>query len=208
MARPSAPHSSPPVRTYGPLGPEDLRYIRASYVPLAEACSGRCTLADARREIAARRWPGASYLLDDGTEMVPRDHFALLDEAGGADALADMFRTRFVGAARAAGATTGVERVAREWEAYLDGDYAVCLRRVTPEAIFEKASRVESLDALLARPAPDDPIWCDRVREHVIGLDHLVRAFAPCDRARFGGTVTRDRLITDVRRRYPEVFGL
>jgi hypothetical protein len=38
-------------------------------------------------------------------------------------------------------------------------------------------------------------------------LDTLERAFAPCDRLRFGQPVSRDRLITDVRRAYPHVFG-
>jgi hypothetical protein len=206
MSPPSA-LPTPPTPPNATLSAADLRYIRASYVPLATLCSGRCSLADARSEIRARRAPAASYLLDDGTEMVPGDYFALLDEAGGADALPARFRARFERAALGAGVSLDSGRVLREWEAYLDGAYGVCLREVTPEAIFEKESLVLALELLLARPLPEDVAWRTRLREHVTRLDALVREFAPCDRARFGGTVSRDRLITDVRRRFPRAFS-
>jgi hypothetical protein len=138
--------------------------------------------------------------------MFPADHLALADEAGGVAQLETCFRARYEARARAAGDAPSRARIDAEWASYLDGAYGACLRRVTPEAVYEKESLVASVTALLADPRPGDPTWRGRLRREVLRLDDLERPFAPCDRARFGGAVSRDRLITAPRARYRDLF--
>jgi hypothetical protein len=139
------------------LTPEDVAYITENFVPLEDD--------DVRAEIAAGRLPKPAYVLDDGTEMVAPDHLALAERAGGIDGLRDWFEARAPG----------------EWEAYLSGEYAVCLRSVSPETIRRKAELIAQIDAAAAE------------------LDALLRPFAPYDRIRFGGPVSRDRYVTPLR---------
>jgi hypothetical protein len=141
------------------LTDEDIAYITANFVPLSDD--------RVRTEIAAGRLPKPAYVLDDGTEMVAPDHLALVERAGSVDALRDWFEARAPG----------------EWDAYISGEYAVCLRSVSPETIRRKAELIAQIEA-----AVDE-------------LDALLRQFAPYDRIRFGGPVSRDRYVTALRGR-------
>lgn len=182
----------------------DVDYIEANYVTLEEACSGRReSVDDIRRLIADGKLPRASYVLDDGTEMVPQDYFTLLEDAGSVDALQEHFLRRF----DAAGGSPA-ERES-EWEGYLSGLYGVCLRDVTPETIVRKETLVKEVGSLMAAPQPDDDEWRATLRASVDELDRLERQFAPdYDRSgRFPQPPTRDRLIRAPRARYPEVFA-
>jgi Family of unknown function (DUF6058) len=156
------------------LTPEDVTYITANFVPLEDE--------DVRTEIAAGRLPKPAYVLADGTELVAEDHLALVERAGGIDALRDWFEARAPG----------------EWDAYMSGEYAVCLRSVSPETILRKGALIERIDALLA--TRDPPL--DALRAAVDELDALLRPFAPYDRIRFGGPVSRDRYVSAVRERF------
>ena len=186
-----------------PFTDADLAYIHAGYTTLDELCADRDeSPADVRRLIEERRLPRPSYVLDDGTEMYPHDYFRLLDEAGGAERLRPHFEDRL----RAA----GDEDVDEQWEGYLSGIYAVCLRDVTPETIARKTKLVSSLCELLVLAKPRDPDWQGRLRREVDELDELEREFAPdYDRneERFGCKPTRDLLIAAARERYPAVFA-
>jgi hypothetical protein len=181
----------------------DLAYIRRDYLDLETACAQRgIAIDDARALIAARVLPRPAYVLEDGTEMVAPDYFALLDEAGAPDRVRAGFEERY----RAAGGDPGT--LDEEWDDYLSGVYAVCLKRVSPETIVRKTALVESLTALLERPRPDDVAWRHKLREQVAELDALEREFSPdYDRSdRFGQPPTRDRLIAAARERYPAAF--
>ena len=114
------------------LTPEDVTYITANFVPLRDDT--------VRAEIAAGRLPKPAYVLDDGTEMVAADHLALAERAGGVDALREWFESRAPG----------------EWDDYLSGEYAVCLRSVTPEAIVRKGELIDRIEALLADDEEDE----------------------------------------------------
>lgn len=188
------------------LSDDDLRYVRREFTTLAKACAGRADLEQTRALIRQRLLPEASYLEDDGTERVPFDYFALVDEAGGVAHLQSAFFERYRRAVRASGRACEGALMATEWASYLDGAYGVCLKRVSPEAIVEKEWLVRSLGALLAAAKPNDEAWRRALRREVARLDELVRDFAPCDRARFGGTVSRDRLITVPRAMFSSVF--
>jgi uncharacterized protein DUF6058 len=173
------------------LADADEAYIRACHVPLADVAGRR--LDEVRAAMAAGRLPRPTYVLDDGTEMVAADHLVFPDEAG-AD-LQAAFRARYA----AAGGTDPDG----DWESYLSGAFAVCLRSVTPETIARKDRLVADLDAMLADPHPREPDWRDALRAAIDDLDALERPFAPLDEHRFGKRPTRRRLIDDPRERWP-----
>ena len=188
------------------LSAADVEYIRAGFVELDELC-GQTSRdpAAVRADIEAGLLPRASYVLDDGTEMVPSDYFALADEAGGIDRLHDAFVRRLQGAAAAdPGPPSDAEE---EWQAYLSGEYGVCLKHVTPENIVRKGVLVARIEQLLAGPDPDGAEWPRNLREAVDELDALERQFAAFDRIRFGAPSSRERLITATRKAYPALFA-
>jgi hypothetical protein len=180
----------------------DVEYIRANFVPLDELCATRGQSVDrVRALIAAGSLPAASYVLEEGTEMVPAEYFELVDEAGGEGALRGLFARRYV-------AVAGDDEVGSEWEGYLSGAYGVCLKHVTPENIARKSALVAGIEGLLAAPEPENADWRANLRASVDELDELERPFAPdYDRARWGPS-SRDRCITAARERYPEVFSV
>jgi hypothetical protein len=159
------------------LTAEDIAYITESFVPLDDE--------GVRADVAAGRLPKPAYVLDDGTEMVAPDHLALAQRAGGVDALREWFEARAPG----------------EWEAYIGGEYAVCLRTVSPETIRRKDELIARIESLLA----GDPPPLGPLRAAVDELDALLRPFAPYDRIRFGGPVSRDRYVTAPRERFAEL---
>ena len=55
-------------------GEDDIAYVEASFEPMSE---------DVRPLVERGILPRASYVLPDGTPMVPADHARLLDDAGG-----------------------------------------------------------------------------------------------------------------------------
>jgi Family of unknown function (DUF6058) len=182
------------------LSEADVEYIRSDFVELDELCrrSSRDPAA-VGADIDRGRLPRPSYVLDDGTQMVPSDYFALADEAGGVDGLRTLFLRRLEQAA-----ATDLEE---EWQGYLSGEYGVCLKSVTPENIVRKGVLVDRIEALLAEPDPDGAEWPAELRTAVDELDELERQFADYDRVRFGGLSSRERLIAGSRQAYPAIFA-
>jgi hypothetical protein len=165
----------------------DIAYVEREFVPLADLCaaSGR-DLEETRARIARRELPAPPY---PGLEWVPADYFDLPDAAA--------FAAEYTG-------PDPEDNLA----AYLDGTYFVCLRHPTPEAIVRKGQLVDELRELLAEPRDDDDAWRQALRERVDELDGLERPFSPdYDRVRFERPPTRDELIAEPRRRWPELFG-
>ena len=175
---------------------EDVAYVKRNYVSLEEACAGRAETPEEIRALAAAgQLPQPSYVLPDGTEMVPADYFVIAD--GGREA----FEQQFL----AAGGSP--DDVDAEWDGYLSGAYGVCLKEQTPANIVRKEALVKAVSGLLAAPEPRDSGWRSRLRTAVDELDELERPFAPdYDRARWGPS-SRDRCITAPRERFPEVFA-
>jgi hypothetical protein len=185
----------------------DVTYITANFVRLEALCAARAESADDVRALVEQRLlPQPSYVLPDGTGMFPTDYFRLLDEAG-VDGLRDHFAARHRTATRAA-QRARPDELERDWEAYLDGAYGVCLRHVTPETIVRKRVLVSSLCELLMLPRPDDAEWRRTLRCQIDELDELEREFAPdCDRSdAHGRPPTRDVLVRAARERHPHVF--
>jgi hypothetical protein len=181
----------------------DIEYIRANFRPLEQLCRERGEGVERVRSlINGGLMPRPSYVLPDGSEMVPEDYFRLLDEAGGRQRLRQEFARRY---AAAGGHESELEA---DWNGYMDGVYGICLRTVVPETIVRKEDLVSSIERLLARPGPTDAAWQTRLRDEVVELDALERELSPdYDRSRFDTPPSRDRLIVAARERYPEVFA-
>lgn len=180
-------------------GPEDLPYLRRTFVDLQTLTTAQGHDHD---EVARAReqgqLPGAAYVLEDGTELVAPDYFELAHIAGSFADLPAWFAEAWDRVAvRYPPAGTADE----QWEEYLTGIYAVCLRVVTPHNILAKARLTDAIGAMVERPEPRDPEWRRELITLVDGLDAIEKPFARFDRARFG-PVSRDRLIDGVRARF------
>ncbi|HEX3444050.1 MAG TPA: DUF6058 family natural product biosynthesis protein, partial [Chthoniobacterales bacterium] len=133
--------------------------------------------------------PRPAYVLD---EMYPGDFFLFPDSAGGFGApMKDEFAARYIRAAAAYADSPSEERIEAEYAAYLSGEYAVCLRFVSPETIFLKEFAITKIQELLTAPKPSDADWSAALRNWVTRLDGMEREFAPCDTARFGSLPSR-----------------
>ena len=172
-----------------PMTPEDDEYASRWYTAVEDVAAAEgVDPSEIRRLMLANRLPLPSYIRSDGRQMVPRDLFALVRRSGGVDALPAWFAQHFDDAAAAVS----------EWDSYLSGQY-VCLRSVTPENIKRKDQLCSAIDELLEEH--ETPDWREELERLVDELDALEPPFAPYDRLRFGGPVSRDRLIDDVRAR-------
>lgn len=182
----------------------DVAYIRDNFRALADLCRDRGQdFETVKALVRERRLPAPSYLLHDGTEMVPADYFALVDRAGGPDQLRREFERRY----RAAGGAS--DELEDDWHGYLDGVYGICLRSVSPESIVRKSHLVESITALLENAAPADAAWSTQLQRQVNELDALEREFSPdYDRHRFERPPSRDLLIARTRQQFQELFGV
>ena len=171
----------------------DISYVEAEFQPMS---------APVKPLVEEGLLPQATYVLPDGTAMVPADHAQLLkDSDGSPGAIRGAFHDRYL----AAGGDPGA--VDEEYEAWLSGEYGACLYATTPESIVAKGSLMAAIGALLSSAAPEDPRWRSALRGAVDALDALERLFAGYDRDRFGGPTSRDRLITAVREQFPDVFS-
>ncbi|MFD5323976.1 DUF6058 family natural product biosynthesis protein [Streptomyces sp. NPDC127092] len=176
-----------------PMTDADDAYVTAQFVSLEELCALHGRDADAvRRLMLGRRLPLPGYLRSDGAEMVPRDLFALAEEAGGVDLLEAWFTAHW--ADPMAGKA--------EWNAYLSGQY-VCLHSVTPATIQRKDHLTTAIGAAVHEPDAGSAQWTARLHALVDELDTMEPAFTAYDRLRFGGPTSRDTCIDGVRARFP-----
>lgn len=172
-----------------PMTPEDDAYASRLYVSVEDVAKAEgVDPSEIRRLMLANRLPLPSYIRSDGTQMVPRDLFALAARAGGIEALPSWFARQFD---EVAGAVS-------EWDSYLSGQY-VCLYSVTPENIKRKDQLTSAISELLDEH--EAPKSREKLEALVNELDALEPPFTSYDRLRFGGPMSRDRLIDDVRDR-------
>jgi RimJ/RimL family protein N-acetyltransferase len=171
-----------------PMTAEDDAYVREHFVPATP---------EAMALMLSDRLPLPSYVLSDGTPMVPEQHARLAEVAGGTDRLHDWFVAFWEG-----DEATGEQ----EWAAYLSGQY-VCLREVTPVRIKQKTERIAEARAAvdLLRRDPHDPIARGMLGEAVDGvlavpgLDSLLLPMTAYDRLRFGGPTSRETWVDGPR---------
>jgi predicted DNA-binding transcriptional regulator AlpA len=218
----------PPDDGRGPprLPASDEAYVRSRFVRLRDLAS-RSGISEAtlRARQSERLFPRPTYVTDDDEGWYPPTLIPLLRRSARrrldlralflpefVDALSrlagkeDRLRARIVRDVSTRHGTP--EEVARAyWEGFLTGEYGACLRAPWVPAMIQKERLMQRIDSLTHRPARGSPRWRQELREAVVALDGLEMPFAESDRVRFGGPVTRDRYITQVRARYPEVFA-
>jgi RimJ/RimL family protein N-acetyltransferase len=161
----------------------DDTYARAGFV----------VATDEQLELmAAGLVPLPSYLLSDGTPMVPRDHLDPVGWAGGTDRLHDWFVAYWPADRR--------DDAEREWAAYLSGQY-VCLKRASPLSIRDKARWLDRLDAALERldATPGDHVGRGMLGEAVDRLEDLLLPQTTYDALRFGGATSSWQRVQQVR---------
>lgn len=174
-----------------PMTAEDDDYVRDNFV---------AATPEAMRLMLDGLLPLPSYVLSDGTPMVPSDHGRLAEIAGGTDRLHDWFVAFWEGEEE-----TGEQ----EWVSYLSGQY-VCLREVMPVRIKQKTERVAEAAAAvdLLRDDPHDGVARGMLGEAVDGviavpgLDALLRPMTAYDRLRFGGPTSREQWVDAPRAAY------
>jgi len=171
-----------------PMSEADDAYVRKHFVPATP---------DALPDMVTSRLPLPSYVLSDGTPMVPAAHGELAELAGGVDFLHEWF-VAFWPDDPATGEA--------EWVRYLSGQQ-VCLREVTPVGMRRRNQRVAEAAAaveLLSRD-PYDPIGRGMLGEAVdgviavAGLDSLLLPMTAYDRLRVGGPTVRDTWVDGPR---------
>ena len=181
-------------------GAADLPYLRSYFVTLDDLARAHGhDPAAVRRAIADRLMPGPAYVLEDGTELVSPDYFDLAHVAGAFEALPEWFARAYEQAAQRCPEEAGT--AAEQWEEYLTGVYAVCLRTVTPASIVAKGELMATIERMTADPSPEDEAWRRELTAAVDALDALEKPFSAWDREQFG-PVSRDRCITAVRERF------
>ena len=171
-----------------PMTAEDDAYVREHFVPASD---------DQLALMAAGLVPLPSYLLSDGTPMVPADHLTLAEWAGGPERLHDWFVAFW---------PDDPGTAEEEWAAYLAGRY-VCLRRVDPGTIRHRRVLVEQARAAVAALRVDgrDHVARGSLGEAVDGvlgvqgLDELLLPMTAHDRLRLGGPTVRDTWVDAVR---------
>lgn len=171
---------------------EDDAYVAERYAPLDRLADDAASDVDELAQLVlAGKLPLPSYLASDGTPMFAPDLLSLAVQAGGVDRLPAWFGEQYTDPAAAVSG----------WHDYLSGQL-VCLKSVTPATMQRKDELVELLSELLERPEGTDE-WLDLLHRYADELDALEPPFAAYDRLRFGGPVSRDRLIHELRSRYP-----
>lgn len=202
----STPRLTGPREVARRLAEIDEHYIRESFVPLDALIDARTDAADVRAAIAEGRLPQPAYRLDDGTDLVPADYFAPMDDAGSLDALPRWFAAEYVRAAARFDQPTDDAAVREQWESYLSGGYQVCLRDATPESIAEKGHWIDTIESLLDEPRPKESDWLAALRKAVDGLTAIERPGAVLDPPRWGGPMSPQWYGAYLRTRYPQAF--
>jgi hypothetical protein len=175
-----------------PMTAADDTYVDEYFTPLDKLCAEHGVDADRiRMAMLERRMPLPSYLRSDGTEMVPFSYLEVIEGAGGVDGLKSWFRQRWLTASQADS----------EWADFVDGHY-LCLREPVPEAMARKSELIRQIEERVGSPEPEDEQWLAQLHEMVDELDALEQPFTGYDRLRFGGPVSRDTCIDDVRRQF------
>jgi Family of unknown function (DUF6058) len=205
---------------------EDDRYIRAHFVNIEWlAAKTKMSLATFHQWQWQNLFPQPTYVTEDGEQWYPRSYAGPIQRAKSLKTdLRTLFQEDYKRALEQLRYVSPVDYYAElaksavtparpedvielEWQAFLSGQYGVCLRIAWVPCILRKGKLVRTIDELAARPRPDEPVWKHRLRRNVEALDRLEMPFAAWDRLRFGQLTSRDTHITAIRRRFPQVFG-
>ena len=187
------------------IEPADEAYVRTNFVPFDVACGARAAAIGAAIEAGEMARP--TYRLPDGSAWVPADYLALVDEAGGLEALHRRFEERYVVAADMHGAVAGPDELDDAWDDFLDGRWHAELVEACPETAIVVARLARAIARLLDHPEPAEWRWCNRLRARSDHLDTLTRPATGADREARDGPLVRDLYVTEARAAYPAAFA-
>ena len=208
------------------LSDRDSRYIRTRFVAL-EKISAKCgvALGELRDWQTRGVFPGPTYVTPDHAEWYPPMLAAFVRRA--LSRKTDL-RALFIGdfSTALAGVRLKEPKLYRliqqdvnmlgeddravadaYWGVYMGGMYGACLRAPWVPCIVRKSRLTAGIEELTQHPTPEDPQWGRRLRRLVDAMDTTEMPFAEWDRVRFGGPVSRDRYVIEIRKRFPNVFG-
>jgi RimJ/RimL family protein N-acetyltransferase len=171
-----------------PMSADDDCYVRAHFVEVPDP-------GVTFDRMLARQLPLPSYLLAEGTPMVPADYLEPIAWAGGPDRLRAWFLHHWP---QSAG-----DIAVEEWAAYLAGQY-VCLKSVTPLNIRRKSALVEQVRAAVAvlEQEPRNATARGSLGEATTKLDDLELPMTGYDRLRFRGPLSRETWVEGPRKRF------
>ena len=197
-------------------------YVRSNFITLQTLAANVGVRSETIEDLASRKMlPDPTYTFEDGTKWYPNCYAALLKEARSEGlSFADYFRKLMFSIVERLtpdelSTFASEENTARDdtnrlveivWEEFRDGGYGACLKSPNPKTVVQKALLVAGIKRLLALPREADPQWETSLRSKVNALDKLELPFAEYDRMVYGST-TRDRLITNVKEKYPHIFA-
>lgn len=101
---------------------------------------------------------------------------------------------------------TGEEDAGKMWMDFKSGLYGACLRKPEPESIVAKGNLIRTIKELVSHPETGSSQWRQELRDSVNQLDAIEAQFTDFDRARFGGTVSRDLFITSIKKQFEDIF--
>ena len=101
---------------------------------------------------------------------------------------------------------TSTEDIENMWKDFKSGLYGACLRKPDPRSILDKGYLIMKIEGFLSKPEPENSVWRAALKEAVNLLDGIEAQFTDYDRTRFGGTVSRDLFITNVKKEYRDIF--
>lgn len=101
---------------------------------------------------------------------------------------------------------TSTEDIENMWKDFKSGLYGACLRKPDPKSILDKGYLIKKIEELLSKPESKNYVWRAALKEAVNLLDSIEAQFTDYDRTRFGGTVSRDLFITNVKNEYRDIF--
>ena len=212
----STEHSEPTT-----FSDRDKEYVRSNFITLQTLAAKVGMRPDTIEDLVTRKnFPQSTYTFQDGTKWYPNCYAGLLKEANSQGlSFADYFRKLTFSVVQKL-SPDELKTIASEentvpedknrlvdiiWEEFRGGGYGVCLKSPNPKTVVQKGLLVAGIKQLLAAPREGDTQWKDNLRSKVDALDKLEMPFAEYDR-KFYGSTTRDRLIVDVREKYPDIF--
>ena len=98
------------------------------------------------------------------------------------------------------------DELEKMWTDFRSGLYGACLRVPDPKNILSKGELISKIQKMLEKPDLSNASWCGSLEKCVNELDKVEAEFTSYDRVRFGGQVSRDIFVTDVKKKYPQIF--
>ena len=206
----------------------EKEYIRSNFMNLDDlSLKLQMSPKEILNLVSREMFPRPTYVFEDGIQWYPKSYVALMRRARRSRMT---FGERFqfelkealvklksvdvpsykivIEAAADSIRDDQVDATVREiWIEYQRGEFGCCLKNPTCGTIIKKVLLMNAITALTSLPNPTDRQWRNSLKQKVDELDKLETIMQThYDRIRFGRPSSRELLITNVRRNYPDIF--